>query len=101
MIPGKTYLIHCGDWHTFVGRLVRQSGPLTFEFEQVSKVEDTNSGDNWHELAAGNTEARRRAAYLHYTTAVFLPLSIAAFEWVGDLPSRPEQPARRRPEAGS
>lgn len=88
MIIGKNYLFHCGDWHTFVGRFVRFSGGLLCELEQVSKIENTNNGDNWHELAKGNNEARAAASYIHYDTPAFVPVSIAAFEWFGDLPKR-------------
>ena len=88
MRVGKNYLIHCGDWHTYVGHCAAQLGPLIFEMEQVSKISDTGGGDNWHELAAGNKEARSRATYLHYDTPCPVPLGIIAFEWVGDLPER-------------
>jgi len=83
---GKAYLVHVGDWHTFVGRVVAQTGPMTYRLESVSKVCETNDGDNWHELAAGNTAARKKAKYEHYRTPVILPLSIAAFEYVGKTP---------------
>ena len=83
---GVNYLIHCGDWHTFVGRCVGQVGPLIFEFEQVSKICETNNGDVWDRLAAGDEKLREACEYRHYETPVFLPLSIVAFEWLGDLP---------------
>lgn len=86
MEPGQAYLIHCGDWHTYCGRCVRQVGPLAYRFDLLSKIDNTNGGDNWHELAAGDTQARSRAAYLHYDVAAVIPLSIAAFEWRGELP---------------
>lgn len=86
MTPGKNYLIHCGDWHTFVGRLVQQSTPLLYEFESVSKIKETNNGDCWHDLASGNQGLREAASYEHYKTSTFIPVSIAAFEWVGLLP---------------
>tara|TARA_Y100001963_G_scaffold160186_1_gene268751 strand:- start:1806 stop:2285 length:480 start_codon:yes stop_codon:yes gene_type:complete len=86
MIEGKSYLIHEGDWHTFVGRLVRQVSPLIFEFESVSKVRDTNNGDCWHDLASGDATLRKACDYTHYTTPVFLPLAIGAFEWIGKTP---------------
>jgi hypothetical protein len=88
---GKNYLVHCGDWHTYVGRVRDQVGPIVYELEQVSKVEETHGGDNWHLLAAGDKAARDAASYLHYDTPVCLPLSIAAFEWVGELPPRPRK----------
>ena len=84
---GKKYLVHQGDWHTFVGRLVRQVSPLLYEFDGVSKIRETNNGDCWHELAAGDERLREAAEYVHYETRCFMPLSIAAFEWVGKLPS--------------
>lgn len=86
MEVGKSYMIFCGDWHVFVGRCVRQSGPVIFQFETVSKIQDTNNGDNWEKLAAGDKESRLAADYRHYTTPMFLPLSIGAAEWVGELP---------------
>lgn len=86
MEPGKCYLIHCGDWHTFVGRVVRQVGPLTYLLESVSKIKETNNGDCWHALAAGDADLRKAASYEHYTTAAVVPLTIAAFEWVGAPP---------------
>lgn len=85
MEVGKAYLIHGGDWHTFVGRVVRQCGPLLYELEKVSKL-DTNSGDSWHLLAAGDERLRRGCTYFHSKTACFLPLTIFAQEWVGQVP---------------
>lgn len=85
---GKNYLIHCGDWHTFVGYCNRQIGPLIFELTQVSKVDDTHGGDNWHLLAKGDKAARKEVSWLHYDTPACVPLSIIAFLWEGDLPSR-------------
>lgn len=86
MDPGVAYLIHCGDWHTFVGRVVRQIGPGTYKWESVSKITETNNGDCWEELAAGNQRLRDAASYRHYTTPGVIPLVIAAFEWVGLTP---------------
>lgn len=88
MEPGKCYLVHCGDWHTFVGRVSRQVGPLLYEMTDVSKVYDTHGGDNWESLAAGDIQARQQAEYRHYTTPALVPLTIAAFEWAGELPTR-------------
>lgn len=85
MEPGKAYLIHGGDWHTFVGRVVRQCGPMLYELEKVSKI-DTNNGDCWHELAAGDERLRKACTYFHFTTPAVLPLTIAAFEWAGRVP---------------
>ena len=86
MRTGTAYLIHSGDWHTFVGRVVGQLGPGTYELEKVSKIADTNNGDCWELLAAGDAELRRVCTYRHYKTTAVIPLVIAAFEWVGDLP---------------
>ena len=86
MKPGNAYLIHCGDWHTFVGRLVGQSTPLLWEFQSVSKITETNNADCWHAMAAGDEELRSAASYEHYKTATFMPISIVAFEWVGKTP---------------
>lgn len=91
---GQCYLIHCGDWHTFVGRVVAQIGPGTYELECVSKISETNNGDCWGQLAAGNKTLRKACSYVHtprnpetkeWLKAV-IPLVIAAFEWVGKLP---------------
>lgn len=86
MEPGCCYLIHCGDWHTYVGRVVKQVGGQTYQMESVSKITETNNGDCWHDLAAGDESLRTVASYAHYKTRLIVPLSIAAFEWVGKLP---------------
>lgn len=83
---GKAYLIHCGDWHTFVGRVVEQIGPMTYGMECVSKIAETNNGDCWESLAAGDERLRAACDYRHHTTPGVFPLGIAAFEWVGKLP---------------
>lgn len=83
---GTAYLVHCGDWHTFIGRVVAQVGPQVYELEAVSKVTETRNGDCWHALAAGDERLRAAASYAHYTTRCVIPLAIAAFEWVGPLP---------------
>lgn len=85
MEPGKAYLIHCGDWHTFVGRVAAQVGPYTYRLEKVSKVRNTNNGDVWEQLCAGDKRLRKAATYAHYKSAI-LPLTVAAFEWVGKVP---------------
>ena len=100
MRVGHCYLVHCGDWHTFVGRVKDQIGPLTYEFEQLSKVDISDAGDRWHELAAGDETLRRQATYWHFEGLSVLPLSIAAFAWVGELPQEydrgePNRRARR------
>jgi len=86
MEPGKAYLVHCGDWHTFVGRCVRQVGPMTYLFEFVSKILETNNGDCWEKLAAGDGRLRKACSYAHYTTPACVPLAIIAFEWQGPTP---------------
>jgi hypothetical protein len=93
MEPGMAYLVHCGDWHTFIGRVVRQVGPQTYLMDYVSKISETNNGDCWQALAAGNQRLRKAASYVHSVDAetgnrarMVLPLTIAAFEWVGKLP---------------
>lgn len=83
---GKNYLVHCGDWHTFVGRVVAQTGPGTYRFEKVSKISETNNGDCWEKLCAGDEQLRRICTYKHYTTSAVVPLVIVAFEWKGTLP---------------
>lgn len=101
---GKNYLVHCGDWHTYIGRVVAQLGPGTYEMVSVSKVSETNNGDCWHDLAAGDERLRGAAEYRHYETKAVIPLSIAAFEWVGDLPQdaagRPRRPRLGGPGEG-
>jgi len=83
---GKAYLVHCGDWHTFVGRCVAMISPVVYTMESVSKITETHDGDNWHLLAGGSQEARKKASYLHSTTRLIIPLTIAAHEWVGKTP---------------
>lgn len=83
---GKAYLVHCGDWHTFVGRVVGQISPYVYLMESVSKVSDTNGGDVWHLLAGGDVKARKKATYVHYATRATVPLTVAAFIWEGLLP---------------
>jgi hypothetical protein len=83
---GKAYMVHCGDWHTFVGRVVGQISPYVYLMESVSKVSDTNAGDVWHLLVSGDASARKKATYVHYATRATVPLTVAAFEWVGKLP---------------
>ena len=83
---GKAYLVHCGDWHTICGRVVRQVGPFTYLLTAVSKIHETNDGDNWEKLAAGDAAARKKATYRHYTTDAVVPLNVLAFEWLGKLP---------------
>ena len=74
------------DWHSYAGRCVRQIGPMTYIFELVSKISETNNGDCWHALAAGDERLRAACTYQHYETPGVFPLSIAAFEWAGKLP---------------
>jgi hypothetical protein len=63
---GQTYLIETVDWFAWVGRVKKQVGPWEYEFTSVSKIAETNNGDNWHEIAAGDEEARKAATYKHY-----------------------------------
>ena len=87
MEPGKVYLIETVDWFAWVGRCKKQLGPWEYEMESCSKIADTNNGDNWEKLAAGDKEARRRATYRHYTTAVILGMgAVVKIEWVGKTP---------------
>lgn len=86
MRVGQAYLIHLGDWHTFVGRVKDQLGPLTYALELASKVDISSAGDRWHDLAAGDKTLRSQATYWHYQGEVIVPLSIAAMEWQGKLP---------------
>jgi hypothetical protein len=83
---GKCYLIHCGDWHTYVGRVTAQVGPMTYRMEGVSKICETNNGDCWDELTAGNERLRAACSYKHYKVPAAVPLTIIAFEWAGKLP---------------
>jgi hypothetical protein len=87
---GQAYLVHCGDWHTFVGRVSAQLGPQTYELESASKVAETHGGDNWHLLAEGDERARAACDYRHHKTRLVIPLAIAAFEWSGALPQEAE-----------
>jgi hypothetical protein len=84
---GSAYLVHCGDWHTFVGRVTEQLGPFTYAMSGASKIDNTNNNDNWHILAAGDKLARKAANYFHCETELIIPLTIAAMEWAGKTPS--------------
>lgn len=84
---GKAYLLHQGDWHTFVGRCVKQTGPFTYEFHFVSQIMNTNNGPVWNELQAGNKEVRKRATYKHESTPQVFPLTIRAGLWIGKTPA--------------
>ena len=86
MEPGKYYLIHSLDWHTFVGEYAEQVSPLLHRFVAVSKVSNTNNGDNWHELCADEPGTREAATFVHYANSAYLPISIIAFDWIGKLP---------------
>lgn len=92
MRVGKAYLIHLGDWHTVVGRVAEQLGPLTYALESASKVDIQAFGDRWHELAAGDAELRRGATYWHFAGEAIVPLAIVAVEWAGETP---QEAARR------
>jgi hypothetical protein len=87
MRVGQAYLIHLGDWHTFVGRVKEQLGPLTYALESASKVDIEHLGDMWQELCdPKRSQIRTDAFYWHYTGEVIVPLSIAAIEWHGPTP---------------
>lgn len=86
MEPGKNYLILTVDWYAWVGRCVRQVAPYEYEFEYVSKF-DTNAGDVFGEIAAGDKDLRDRATYQHFRGSALLGLGrVGVFDWVGQLP---------------
>lgn len=89
MVVGDAYLVVCGDWHTFVGRLVRQASPLLFEFKSLSKIE-TNNGDCWGELCDDVGNYRSEASFIHQADG-FIPVSIAAHKWNGLTPQELEK----------
>lgn len=91
---GQSYLVHLGDWHTFVGRVCDQLGPLTYEMEFASKVDIENQGDRWNALCAGDETLRKAARYWHQPGKIVVPLSIVAMEWLGDL-EHPDAPKTR------
>ena len=93
MESGKAYLIHSGDWHSFVGRYVEQTSPLLHKFESVSKIRETNNGDCWGELAADMNGLREAIEVSHIYTSFELPISIGAMEWVGQTPQESEKKA--------
>lgn len=87
MEQGKAYLIETVDWFGWVGRVKRQVGPWEYEMESCSKISDTNAGDVWHQLAAGDKAARKAATFIHYTTPVILGLgAVVKIEWLGKTP---------------
>ena len=86
METGKAYLVHCGDWHTIVGRVVAQVGPFTYRMESVSKIAETNNGDCWEKLAEGDRALREACNYKHYKVVAIVPLNVLCFEWVGKTP---------------
>lgn len=89
---GKRYLVHLGDWHTFVGEVAEQLGPLTYELRWASKVDLTHAGgDVWDRYCAGDADVRAAAQHWHYPGAAVVPLSIVAMEYTGDLP-HPDAP---------
>ncbi len=95
METGKAYILHCPDGHSWVGRVSRHLLPLVWEFEAVSKIKETNNGDVWHKLAAGEEELREQCTYAHHKTNVVLPLSIGAIEWAGETPIEQGLPETR------
>lgn len=87
MRVGKNYLVHLGDWHTFVGHCSEQLGPLTYALTFASKVDIEQYGDRWHDLCKGDDKTLRLGAkYWHQPGECIVPLSICAIEWFGDLP---------------
>lgn len=114
---GQAYLVHLGDWHTFVGLVSDQLGPLTYEMEFASKVDlegdgstaHPHIGDRWHEFCQGDRTIRRQARYWHQPLKIVVPLSIVAIEYAvlpgewGGLP-HPDAPALatgRKAKAGA
>lgn len=94
MRVGHTYLIHLGDWHTFVGRVKEQLGPLTYALESASKVDLEHIGDRWDDLCKGrDAELRANARYWHYEGEVVVPLSIVAIQWHGKTPQEAGYPS--------
>lgn len=90
---GKCYIVHCGDWHSYVGRCSEQIGTgAIFEFDKASKIHETNNGDCWEKLAAGDKQLRAACTYRHHTTPTVIPLVIAAIEWLGNLPQEEGYP---------
>ena len=88
MRVGRNYLVHLGDWHTFVGHCGEQLGPLTYALTHASKVDISSAGDRWHDLCAGGDAALRLSAtYWHQPGECVVPLSIVAVEWFGELPN--------------
>ena len=95
MIPGNNYLIHSGDWHTWVGTYVKQVTPLLYSFKNLSKIDDTNNGDSWHELVADIGNSRAEATFIHYPNLdedlYQIPISIIAMPWKGPTPQEAEE----------
>ena len=65
---------------------MRQVTPLLWELESSSKIHDTNNGDVWERLAAGDQSLREAAEYRHDETPRIVPVSISALEWLGETP---------------
>lgn len=86
MEVGKCYLIFTVDWFAWVGRMVRQIGPWEYEFESVSKF-DTEQGDVFGEIAAGDMEMRRRCSYQHFQGKCILGQgAVGKIPWAGNTP---------------
>lgn len=88
---GKVYLLETVDWFAWVGRVKRQIGPWEYEFQSLSKICQTNDGDNWEKLAAGDMAARLRATYRHYADDPEQPHIlglgvVAKLAWTGKTP---------------
>lgn len=86
MEPGKAYLIFTVDWFAWVGRMVRQIGPWEYEFDSVSKF-DTNAGDVFGEIAAGDESLRKGCTYQHFKGLCILGQgAVGKIPWEGKTP---------------
>lgn len=84
---GKAYLVITVDWFAWVGRVKRQIGPWEYKMASCSKISETNNGDNWQHLCAGDLEARKACSYQHYSIPVILGIgAVAKVLWVGETP---------------
>ncbi len=80
----KTYLVCCKDWYAFVGRVIEMLSPVVYLMDNVSKISNIDKDCNIRNL--DNNIDRDKATYLHYEGIVTIPLTIAAFEWIGETP---------------
>jgi hypothetical protein len=80
------------DWYAFCGRCLRQVSAFEYAFELVSKF-DTNRGDVFGEIAAGDKELRRAASYQHFSGEVLLGHGrVAVLAWADKLPQEKGYP---------